>query len=392
MDTKRLSARAFKQIRHEYGHVMNTLAGLGRRLRDEGIGNVGGNYLINNIIEAFDRDERVQTVAEAAAYIMTEKNLELLGFSMEHRGGLILGKNNVPMVIVGTTYWGDSNPRESLMLLSDLISRSRGTIKNIVVGDSIISILKRTDPEVFNPARYTFHEDDYISVIASSQISSSSFRKVSTIDYTLDNESSEKLFGLMDKSTTGIVDVSSVESITAWFNKVKQKRDVNNENRSTSMDIRMNMGLGSVCVISMNFHPQNYSKYADASFYGFTGRRYCVLVLRTDEFGIRKVVSRRYIDDISEIEKDYPHITSAFHLRRIETGHPFRFEGGYSEAYGCIGLHFYSVGSKRSKEDPLFKTPAVIFPEKMHIEKAVLESVPAPVSTDVASTIPTLDF
>ena len=392
MDIKRLSTRAFKQVRHEYGHVINHVIQLGRRLKDEGISSVGGNYFINNIIETSDRSERVQAVVEAAAYIMTEKNLELLGFSMEHRGGLILGKNNVPMVIVGTTYWGDSNPRESLMLLSDQIARSRGTPKNIVVGDSITSILKRTDPEVFDPARYTFHEDAYISVIASAQISSTSFRKVSIIDYTLDNESSEKLFGLMDKSTTGIIDVGSVESITAWFNKIKQKRDVNNENRSTSIDIRMNMGLGSVCVISMNFHPQNYSKYADSSFFGFNSRRYCVLVLRTDEFGIRKVVSRRYIDDISEIEKDYPHITSAFHLRRIETGHPFRFEGGYSEAYGCIGLHFYSVGVKRSKEDPLFKTPAVIFPEKMHIEKAVLEAAPAPASTNVASTVPTLDF
>ncbi len=391
MSIKRLSNRAFNQIRHEYGHVINSLATLGRSLRDEGITNVSGNYLIANVIaDTGGPDQRVQTVAEAAAYIMAEKNLELLGFSMEHRGGLILGKNNVPMMVVGTTYWGDNNPRESLMLLSDLINRSRGTYKNMIVGDSITSILKRVDPDVFNPAKYTFHEDEFVRVLVDGQISRSSFRKMANIDYMLDGVTAKKLFDLMDVSTTSIIDAGSEELINSWFSKIRQKRDSNEENNYTSAEIKKNMALGSVCVISMKFHPQNYSAYADTNFFGFPGHRYCVLVIRADEFGVRKVVSRRYIDDVSEIEKDYPHITSAFHLRRIETGHPFRFEGGYSEAYGCTGFHLYSVGG--SKEDRLFKTPAVVFPEKMHIEKAVLESVPAPVSADAASAIPALDF
>ena len=389
---KNVSPRVRRAIHLELGQVLTALKSLEQSLYNENIQTVGGNYLINNLIAKGVGDARVDAVAEAAAYVMREKGLDLMGFSSHGRGCIVLGKGDVPMIAVGTEYWGNEDPRDSFALYSDMIRRTRGATKNVVYGDSIASILKRTDPEVFDSNKYTFHEDEFVRILVESHISVNNYRKLSTIDYSLESGPSEELFKLMSQSTTGIIDARSVASLNTWFTDIKNKLDDNASKSTTRDEIKANMAQGSVCIISMNFHPQNHSNFSDTTLYGFPGRRYAVLVIRPNEFNVKQVVSRRYVNSISEIEQEYPHIASAVQLRRVEKDHPFRFENGYSEAYGCIGLMFYSTTSKRltSGTDVLFRTPAVIFPEKMHIEKGIVPVTPAePV---FASTIPTLDF
>ena len=390
-ETKSLSRRAMDKVYSEYEHIVCSLRSLKQSLADENIQSSSGSYFINNLIANGLQDNRVQAIAQSAAYVMNEKGLDLLGFSSHGRGCVVLGKGNVPMIALGTEYWGNDDPRESLALYSDMIRRARGKPKNVVYGDSIVSILKRIEPEVFDPNKYTFHEDEFVRIIVDAHLSKSSYRKLSTVEYSLTSPNGEELFKLMSQSTTGIIDVRGSASINAWFNDTKKKLEDNAAKSSTRDEIKANMALGAVCIISMNFHPQNHSIYSDTNLFGFPRKRYAVLVIRPNEFNVRQIVSRRYINDISEIEQEYPHITSAIQLRRIETGHPFRFDGGYSESYGCTGIMLYSVGNNSStREDPLFHTPAVIFPEKMHIEKGIVPVAPAePV---VASTIPTLDF
>lgn len=389
---KNVSPRVRRAIHLELMRVIAALKFLEQSLHNENIQTVGGNYLINNLIAKGVGDARVDAVAEAAAYVMHEKDLDIMGVSSHGRGCIVLGKGDVPMIAVGTEYWGNDDPRESLALYSDMIRRTRGATKNVVYGDSIASILKRTESEVFDPNKYTFHEDEFVRVIVESHIAVNNYRKLSKVEYSLTSSDGEELFKLMNQSTTGIIDARSVASLNTWFTDIKNKLNDNASKGTTRDEIKANMAQGAVCIISMNFHPQNHSNYSDTNLFGFPGKRYAVLVIRPNEFGIKQVVSRRYVNSISEIEQEYPHIASAVQLRRIETGHPFRFENGYSEAYGCIGLMFFSTSSKRavSGTEVLFRTPAVVFPEKMHIEKGIVPVAPAePV---VASTIPTLDF
>jgi hypothetical protein len=388
IDIQPLSPRAARAISSQTNHVLATLKQIGKSMRERGV-TVSGNYLINNVMNDEDNfSPRVRIVAEAAAYLMSTYDLELMGWASFGRGGLVLGKGDVPMLTIGTAEWGRKPERESLAIFSDAISRDRGSVKNVCYGGSITSLIKRVSPEVFDPNTYTFLSDEVIRIMAEAAVASATYRKKTSIDYS--SVPAEDMFRLIDKSVTGIVNFAELDvanPIRKWFDGIKEAVGKNEDNKGTHEEIKAHMKKGFVCVVNMNFG----SKHVSNNVFGLNGRKYSVLVFRPDEFGVMKYVSRKNVESVSDIEYEYPHIASAYHLRKIEAGHD-KFDMGYSEAYGCTGFSLVSTTSaNKVSRNYLMRSTVAVFPETMYIEKGVVTAPTAPTSS-VDSIVSTLEF
>lgn len=403
MDITPLSSRAARVISAETNHVLASMGRLGKDLVDRGIESVrgSGNYFINNVIadavtlSSSTRrfSERVRAVAEAAAYIMHEYNLELVGWCSFGRGGLVLGKGDVPMLSICTDEWGLHERRESLAIYSDAINRERGSEKNVIRGSSITSLIKRVPEEVFDPNTYSFLSDDVLRIMSESTVASATYSKRTTIDYSAPGED---IFRLINESVTGIVNFSELDAanpVRKWYDQTKKLFDQNNASKGNNEEIKAHMKKGVVCIVNMN-----YGMGRDYNIYGLDNRLYSVLVFRPDEFGVMKYVSRKYVRSISEIEYEYPHIASAYQLRKIEQGdEDFASYGMYEEAYGCVGFSVCSItNANRKNRTYLMRAKAAVFPETMYIEKDVVtEAAPvspaSPVSV-VDSLVSSLEF
>lgn len=412
IDAQPLSPRAARAISAETNHVLASMGQLGKELRDEGIETVHGNYLINNVIAdsatllslrfvdppILRFSERVRLVAEAAAYLMHEYGLELMGWSSFGRGGLVLGKGDVPMLSIGTEVWGQKDQRESLALYSDGIARTRGADKNVIRGGSITSLVKRAPAEVFDPNTYTFLSDELIRIMAETSVATAVYRKKVSVDYS--KIPAEDMFRLINGSVTGIINFSELDvanPIRKWLDDTKKLVSQNENSKETGEEIKAHMKKGLVCVINLCNYNRSGNYHSTPNIFGIGNRKYSVIVFRPDEFGVMKFVSRKYVGSISEIEHEYPHIASAYHLRKIEVGHDHFDSSGYSEAYGCVGAYVASItAANRRTKNFLMRAAIAVFPETMYIEKDVVtEAAPvspaSPVSA-VDSLISSLEF
>lgn len=398
MDIKPLSARAARAIQYEVGQVLEEFEAIRQELTQLRVTDCGNNYLINNIlyegssvVEQKVYSTRVKIVAEAAGYIMHTYGLEFMGLSDHGNGSVVLGKGFVPMLAIGTAVWGDNSRRESLALYSDLILRARGTPKTLF-GGSVTSLVGRADPRVFDPSEYAFLTDDNVRILAESSIAAARYRTYAPPNYDMSTEASKELFKKIIESSTGIINFSALDPdshVSKWYEATKRSLEKNLGGNEEHEAIKAHMKQGAVAITSMSFmHDKPFGR---TNFFSVKNR-HSVMVIRPDEFGVAKIVSRRYISDLSEIEHEYPHVVSAFKLREIESGRPYYFNAGFSESYGCITFTIHSVPAKmrpQREKASIFTAMTSVFPEEMYIDKGVVPDTPAVTPADA---IPTLDF